>query len=265
MNEPKIPHYPVVHVTVHPDGSAHINVAGNHQNYPAGELDHTRAQVTAYAIAVATRLGRGVRMTTTDPDGEWKLGVYPDGEVVDFAPVPAKGRGATKANARRPRSAAAVGVAPALPLSTPNRSPTVVLERANVPDPRAQDVVGQARQPGSPVATLKFSTGDTAIIGPPAIIGRNPGSVVSDDGGSQLVIVNDHSRTVARAHADVAWVDGKLTLTNRVAGNGTSVVRGSGRPIDLAPGDPYQLLDGDVVHVGTDVSCTVATLAGSKL
>ena len=84
MNDPRIPSYPVVHVTVHRDGSAHVNVAGDHRNYPAGDLQETRAQVTAYAIAVAARLGRGVRMTTSDPDGEWKLGVYPDGEVVDL-------------------------------------------------------------------------------------------------------------------------------------------------------------------------------------
>ena len=69
MNDPKIPNYPVVHVTVQPDGSAHVNAAGDHQNYPPGSVDATREQVLAYAIAVATRLGRGVRMTTVDPDG----------------------------------------------------------------------------------------------------------------------------------------------------------------------------------------------------
>lgn len=59
MNDPKIPNYPVVHVTVHPDGSAHVNAAGDHQNYPAGDVDATRERVLVYAIAVATRLGRG--------------------------------------------------------------------------------------------------------------------------------------------------------------------------------------------------------------
>ena len=103
LNDPKIPHSPVVHVTVHPDGSAHVNAAGDHQNYPAGDVDATRERVLVYAIAVATRLGRGVRMTTVDPDGEWKLGVYPDGEVVDLAPAPAKGRVPAKVSAPRER------------------------------------------------------------------------------------------------------------------------------------------------------------------
>jgi hypothetical protein len=249
MNEPKIPNYPVVHVTVQPDGSAHVNAAGDQQNYAAGDLDATRERVLAYAVAVATRLCRGVRMTTVDPDGEWKLGVYPDGEVVDLAPAPPKGRAASKANELRPRAAAPVGDPPALPPSLSKGSPLVVLKRASEPAPRA------------PVATLKFSTGDTAIIGPPAIIGRNPGAVISDPGGAQLVIIADHSRTVSRAHADVAWIDGKLTVTDRGAGNGTSITRQTATRIDLLPRESIELLDGDLVHVGTDVTCTVVIVA----
>lgn len=262
MNDPKIPSYPVVHVTVHPDGSAHVNAAGDHKDYPAGDVDETRERVLIYAIAVATRLGRGIRMTAVDPDGEWKLGVYPDGEVVDLAPLPANRRSSTKA--RAPRSAVLIGVPPTSPPSRPKASPTVVLESDNQRAARSHAGAGRTRQLATPVTTLTFSTGDTAVIGPPAIIGRNPGSVVSDAGGTQLVIVTDHSRTVFRAHADVAWVSGKLTLTDRGAGNGTSVVRQAGRPVDLTPGDPYELLDGDVVHVGTDVTCSVAIVTGTN-
>ena len=263
MNDAKIPSYPVVHVSVHPDGSAHVNAAGDHQNYPAGDLDATRERVLAYAVAVATRLGRGVRMTTVDPAGEWKLGVYPDGEVVDLAPVAPKGRAVNKSNG--PRAAAPVGAGPALPPSPLKGSPPVLLERAREPAPRARDAAAQLPQPRTPVATLKFSTGDSAIIGPPAIIGRNPGAVISDAGGAQLVIITDHSRTVSRAHADVAWIDGKLTITDRGAGNGTSITRQSASRIDLLPQESIEMLDGDVVHVGTDVTCTVAIVAGADL
>jgi hypothetical protein len=263
MNDPKIPNYPVVHVTVQPDGSAHVNAAGDHKDYPAGAVDETREQVLTYAIAVAARVGRGVRMTTVDPDGEWKLGVYPDGEVVDLAPAPAKGRSSTKANA--PRSAALVDALPTFSPSRTKRPPTVVYEIATKPTAGPEAVVGQARQSATPVATLKFSTGDTAIIGPPSIIGRNPGAVVSDAGGTQLVIVTDHSRTVSRAHADIAWVGSKLVLTDRGAGNGTSITRQPKGRIDLLPGEPTELVDGDVLHVGTDVTCTVTIVSGANL
>jgi len=254
MNDPKIPSYPVVHVTVQPDGSAHVNAAGDHQHYPAGDLDATREQVLAYAIAVATRLGRGVRMTTVDPDGEWKLGVYPDGEVVDLAPAPAKGRAATKPSTPRPRGAAVLVSEPAAP---PKESPTVVLERTTERTVIAPRVPRQTRPPGTPVATLKFSTGETAIIGPPAIIGRNPSAHAADVAGTQLVVVSDRSRTVSRMHADVAWVGGKLTASDRGAGNGTSITRPAKGQFDLAPGKPYELLDGDLLHIGPDVTCTV--------
>lgn len=258
MNDPKIPNYPVVHVTVQPDGSAHVNAAGDHQNYPADDVDETRERVLAYAIAVATRLGRGVRMTTADPDGEWKLGVYPDGEVVDLAPTPTKGRIAPK-SAPRPRAAAVLmSEPPALPPVLLKESPTVVLERTSERTVIAPRVPRQPRQPGTPVATLKFSTGETAIIGPPAIIGRNPSAHAADVAGAQLIVVADRGRTVSRMHADVAWVGGKLTVSDRGAGNGTSITRQATGQFDLTPGKPYELHGGDLLHIGPDVSCTVA-------
>ena len=255
MNEPKIPNYPVVHVTVQPDGSAHVNAAGDHQDYPAGDVDATRESVLAYAIAVATRLGRGVRMTTIDPDGEWKLGVYPHGEVVDLAPTPAKGRTAAKASTPRPKAAAVLVGEPPAP---PKEMPTLVLERTTERTVIAPRVPRQPRQPGTPVATLKFSTGETAIVGPPAIIGRNPSAQAADAAGAQLIVVSDRSSTVSRMHADVAWVGGKLTVTDRGAGNGTSITRPAKGQFDLTPGKPYELLDGDLLHIGPDVNCIVA-------
>ncbi|WP_394770896.1 FHA domain-containing protein [Lacisediminihabitans sp.] len=255
MNDPTIPNYPVVHVTVQPDGSAHVNAAGDHQNYPAADVDETRERVLAYAIAVATRLGRGVRMTTVDPDGEWKLGVYPDGEVVDLAPAPPKGRTAAKVSTSRPPAGAVIKGEPSAPSK---ESPTVVLERTTDRTVIAPRAPRQPHQPGTPVATLKFSTGETAIIGPPAIIGRNPSALAADVAGAQLIVVSDRSRTVSRMHADVAWVGGKLTVSDRGAGNGTSITRPSTGQFDLTPGKPYELLDGDLLHIGPDVACAVA-------
>ena len=108
------------------------------------------------------------------------------------------------------------------------------------------------------MATLKFSTGDSAIIGPPAVIGRNPSARVADAAGAQLAVINDPSRTVSRVHADVSWIGGKLTVSDRGAGNGTALTRKPGSRVELTPGKPYELRDGDVLHIGTDVTCTVA-------
>lgn len=250
----KIPAYPVVHVSMQPDGSAHVNVAGQHVDYPPAELEVTRAEVITYAVDVAARLGRAVRMTTTDPDGEWKLGVYPDGEVIDINPAPTKGRGPAKKPAQTTRPSRATQ-----PVSS--TSSTVVLER--VPEvtttrAAAPRVPRRAAQPaGTPVATLKFSTGDAAVIGAPAIIGRHPEAGVDDAGDVQLVTVHDKDRNVSRVHADVAWVGAKLILTDRGAGNGTAITRQPAPQFQLQPGKPYELRSGDVVHFGTVVTCAV--------
>ena len=258
INDPNIPSYPVVHVSVNPDASAHVNAAGDHQNFPGGDLENTRAQVKAYAIAVATRLGRGVRMTTTDPDGEWKLGVYPDGEVVDLTPAPAKGRTRARTGSaqRRPGPVSAAETASAI------QSATVLIEHIIEPTLARRHPTGKSVAPeGTLVATLEFSTGDSAIIGHRAIIGRNPWSVAADPGGSQLVVVSDHSRTVSRVHADVGWVDGKLTVSDRAAGNGTAITRPTTGRFELVPGESYELLHGDVLQLGTHVTCTVSISA----
>ena len=84
---PRIPTYPVIHVNVAADGSAHVNVAGDHRDYPAGPIDTTREQIIGYAVEGAARLGRGVRMTTVDPAGQWRLAVFPSGEVEPLDPV----------------------------------------------------------------------------------------------------------------------------------------------------------------------------------
>ncbi|WP_421076954.1 FHA domain-containing protein [Microbacterium sp. IO18] len=280
MSDEKIPSYPVVHVTMQPDGSAHVNVAGKHVDYPAADVEVTRAQVVTYAIDVAARLARGVRMTTVDPDGEWKLGVYPDGEVVDLDPTPAKGRGAAKKPAVAPRPPVRlidpVEQAPAAPAAAApkvttrakadtDESHTVVITRVadatRVQDATTPRVIApkpaRGREPGTLVATLAFSTGDTAVIGPHAIIGRVPAATATDPAGSQLVVIHDKERKVSRVHCEVGWVGSKLVVTDRASGNGTYITRRGTTKIELEPGKPYELQGDDWLGVGTDVTCRV--------
>jgi hypothetical protein len=270
MGDEKIPSYPVVHVTMQADGSAHVNVAGKHVDYPAADVDVTRAQVITYAIDVAARLGRGVRMTTVDPDGEWKLGVYPDGEVVDLNPTPAKGRNSARKPAPAPRARVSViehaeEPSPARTATAPTEdSHTVVLSRvSDATSPRAAVPAlarSLAREPGTLIATLAFSTGDTAVIGPHAIIGRQPSAAVTDPAGSQLVVIHDKERQVSRVHCEVGWVGSKLVVTDRGSANGTYITRRGSTKALLEAGKPYELQEDDWLGVGTDVTCRV-TLA----
>ena len=84
MASAPIPSYPVIHVDVRADGSAHVNVAGRHIDYPAGPIVDTRAAVIRYAVEMARTLGRPVRMTTTDPAGTFELAAHTDGTVSDL-------------------------------------------------------------------------------------------------------------------------------------------------------------------------------------
>jgi hypothetical protein len=93
MTDAPIPHFPVVHGNVYPDGTAHINFAGHDVPLTPASIADARAQITSYAVAVARDvLHRPVRLTTVDPDGHWILAAYPDGRVTDLAPAarPAK-------------------------------------------------------------------------------------------------------------------------------------------------------------------------------
>jgi hypothetical protein len=93
MADAPIPHFPVVHGNVYPDGTAHINFAGHDVPLSPANIDDARIQITSYAIAVARDvLHRPDRLTTVDPDGQRTLAAYPDCRTTDFAPAarPAK-------------------------------------------------------------------------------------------------------------------------------------------------------------------------------
>jgi len=210
-----IPNYPVIMVDVRADGSAHVNVAGRHVDYPAGDVTETRTAVIAYAADLARSLNRPVRMTTSGPDSIWKLAVHPNGTVTDLTVENAK-------LTRRPRT---------------------MLE---------QRPLGAA----VPIATLTFSTGEVAHIRAATLFGRRP---TAQGGGNayELLAVDDGSCTISKTHARVEWRDGELWITDRQSANGTIVNRPGQNPVGLTAGQPYQLIDGDVLRLG-DMTVTVS-------
>lgn len=231
MQPTLIPAYPVLVVDVHQDGSAHANVAGRHINYPAAPAVDTRAAVTQYAAELATTLGRPIRMTTTDPHGTWHLAVHPDGTVTDLAPPAGRRRLPQLEHTPTPDGGRA------LTASVPTAAPATV---------ELVDVEGVSR---GAIATLRFGTGDVARVAGSALIGRRPAAV---DGElvDQLVTIDDLTRTVSKTHLLVAWVNGQLWITDRHSGNGSQIRRPVAQRTDLAPGRPYSVRHGDVVHIG---------------
>lgn len=234
-----VPAYPVIHVTVAADGSAHLNLAGEHRDYPAGDVERTREQIIAYAAQVAAGLGRGVRMSTVDPGGNWQLAVFPDGDVQALEPASTR--------RRRGRGTPTVRIPAAEPSGTP--APAA----AHTPAPATP-----APPSRRPVARLKFTTGDVAEVADRAIIGREPESAHETAwAGWQKVAVVDDSKTMSRIHAELRWDAGRLWVSDRASGNGSSVRRADGESAPLRPGEAVELHDGDTVGFGPVIGATV--------
>jgi len=286
MADAPIPHFPVVHGNVYPDGTAHINFAGHDLPLTPANIDDARAQITSYAIAVARDvLHRPVRLTTVDPDGQWILAAHPDGRITDLAPAarpakrPKRRRAAPSTPAPTPVTNQAL-TAPA-PIGNPTETVRTRVPSASVPAPTAPapdaltrvsdgptwtvtDLPSEAevtvfierlRAPAAqiPVLELRFSNGSIVTITGAALVGRRP--VNNTDAQLDVHQVDDDTRNLSRTHFAIAWSDEVPAIIDQHSGNGTKIQR---RGIDLAaaPHVATPLRDGDILHFG-DLSCQV--------
>jgi hypothetical protein len=270
VNFNDIPAFPNVIITMQADGSAHMNVAGTHVDYPAGPIQETRDAIVFDVLQVATHLKRPVRMTTTDPDGtEWLLAVRPDGSLVDLTPPQPRKR---RAQPQRGSVSPATGqptisselavtsgairpapfvppalIPPALPPLPASLEATagsrLVLEDAA--DERTHVVV---RPTAQPTALLKSSAGESFVITGRALIGRRPTPPATEH-FDHIVTLVDATKTMSKTHLVIEWRGDQLWITDRGATNGTTVAR-SGHKNELEAEHPYRLFSGDVIHVG---------------
>jgi len=89
-----VSNWPHIEAITRPDGSAEVTITGTSHPIETTSLEDARAAITAKVAGTATQLGRPVRMTTTDPDGQWSVIVHPDGTVQEDpagATVPRQG------------------------------------------------------------------------------------------------------------------------------------------------------------------------------
>ena len=174
-----VPSYPIVDVTVRDDGSAHVNVAGEHVDLPAGDLAATRRAIISQAQTVAAQLGRPVRMRATDPAGSWLQAVDTDGSVIDMTPVAGK---------KRPKPAARPVPAPSTNSTASTPTQTVIPAPAPLPAESTTQPAAAAHPTALPAdvehtvlaarrsvgAVLRFSTGEVVTVTGAMIIGRRP-------------------------------------------------------------------------------------------
>jgi hypothetical protein len=270
VNLNDVPAFPNVIITMQADGSAHMNVAGTHLDYPAGPTQETRDAIVFDVLQVATHLKRPVRMTTTEPDGtEWLVAVCDDGSLVDLTPIqPRKRRSQTTVQpAATPVPRLAISsetpVLPSLDRPAPFIPPLLV-PPALQPLPAALEATAGSRlvieeaadelthvvvRPSArPSALLKSSAGESFVITGRALIGRRPTPPAAEH-FDHIITLADETKTMSKTHLVIEWRGAELWITDRGATNGTTVQR-SGRKNELAAERPYRLLSGDVVYVG---------------
>jgi len=204
-----IPNYPVIMVDVRADGSAHLNVAGRHVDYPAGDVTETRTAVIAYAADLARSMNRPVRMTTSGPDSIWKLAVHPNGTVTDL----------TAENAK------------------PTRRPRTPLEQR--PSAAAVPIATLTSSTGE-VARIRAAT----LLGrqPTAQGGKNTDELLTVDDGTRT-ISKTHARVEWRDGA--LWItdhqSANGTIVDRPGQNPVNLT--AGQPYQLIAGDVLRLGD----------------------
>lgn len=251
MTAAPIPSYPVIHVDVGADGSAHVNVAGRHIDYPAAALPDTRAAVTRYAVGMALELGRPVRIHTTDPAGVFRMAAHPDGTVTDLASADGKPE-----RRRRPQPGPAPTAAPTVVIPRPTRPAPAAAAAARMPH-AAAEVAPAAPQHALATAVLTFSSGDTVAVTGSALIGRRP-TPLEDEPVDDLVTIDDTTRTMSKTHFRVEWHKDRLWISDRGAANGVILRRDGETAATLTAWQPCELQHGDVLLIG-DVTVTVTT------
>ena len=249
-----IPSYPVIHVDVLADGSAHVNVAGRHVSYPAGPLTDTRAAVTRYAVEMALTLGRPVRMTTTDPAGTFRMAAHPDGTLTDLAAVDGKPK-------RRRRPQLEQTSAPATGAIAVMRPAAPAVPAASVPAlasaPVGHDELEATRlAPHVPSAVLTFSNGQSVTVTGSTLVGRRP-VALDDEVIDKIVTLEDTTSTVSKTHFRVDWHIHRLWIAARDTVNGVILERHGAIAVTLIARQPHELRHGDVLVIG-EVTATVA-------
>lgn len=84
--------WPRVQGTINEDGTGEVTISGSVHPVSTDSLDDARTAIVGLVAETARKLGRDVRATMTDPDGQWPLVIHGDGTVEPDATAEAKPR-----------------------------------------------------------------------------------------------------------------------------------------------------------------------------
>ncbi|GAA3764360.1 hypothetical protein GCM10022240_15820 [Microbacterium kribbense] len=145
--------------------------------------------------------------------------------------APATSGGAAPAPAATP-----VGTAPIAPVAVSSAA------APSAPPPAGASAAG-------PRAELVLDSGECIDVTPPGVLlGRAPARA-SGDGDLALIPLVDQTKSVSKTHLAILCVDGGFAVVDRHSSNGVAIVR-NGAQIELVPGRPAVLADGDDLRFG---------------
>ncbi|WP_336624984.1 MULTISPECIES: FHA domain-containing protein [unclassified Microbacterium] len=219
---------------------------------PNGETEHLagadgqdmRNVVVGRAYQVAVALGVPVEILTAGDQGEVHLVIDGRGllEKVDFdvtpdpdQPLSVASQLPTTAPVRTPVRAGEPG-----PLRRPPAPPEVRAETVPDVDDELDRTVLVRR-----ALTVVFDGADTPPIAGVAVVGRRGRAAPAGD----TVTIDDHTGTISRQHARIETSAEEAWITDLGSVNGTTVSSGD-ISVQLAPGVPHPLQDGDRVQLG---------------
>lgn len=247
----------MITVTINEDGTAALDINGNHVSFHEADAAAARSKAVASLIDYARGFQR-LDVAALDVDGTYQLVFGPDGTVQSAGPF-----GSTTSS-----GAAAVLGNPPLPVlatqsSTGIRDMQMPTFTVQSPDMAAADTTAPpvtslvvAEPAAAPTRTVRlhFPDGLTLAVAGPTILGRKP---EPREAGQQALTVDDAGRTVSRSHALLGFDGEQLTLTDLGSANGTAILRG-GVEQRLEPGAPAETYEGDTIRLG-ELAFTVST------
>ena len=116
--------------------------------------------------------------------------------------------------------------------------------------------------PVASIARIVLSTGREVVLDRTVVIGRRPSSTRVTGGLlPHLVSVESPEQDISRSHVEIRPEGDAIVVVDLNTTNGTLLRRIGHEPVQLHPGEPSIIVQGDVLELGDDVTVTFEGIA----
>lgn len=141
-----IPTWPKIEALTRADGSGEVTINGTSHPIETNNAAEARQQITQLVTATARTLNRPVHVSTSGPEGTWRIIVHPDGQIEDANPTPPPTAATRRASRRTDRQTV---------IPRTSTLPSDDRSSAEAPSPPEQPAEPPTEQPGRLSAPLR--------------------------------------------------------------------------------------------------------------